>query len=197
QATTHWALADELSRGFPNVRVRADVLYLEDGPVTTAAGAAAGIDLCLHVIRVDYGAAVANAAARATVVTPVRAGGQAQFVETPLPADNGTTLAGTRMWALARLDRPLALKDLAAHARVSVRSLTRGFHAETGLSPQRWLSQQRVDRARQLLETTNLTVDQVARRCGIGSGESLRQHMVRQVGLTPSAYRAAFTQLDP
>lgn len=195
EATTHWAFADELGRAFPNVRVRPDVLYLTDGPVTTAAGSSAGIDLCLHVIRLDHGAAVANTVARAAVVTPVRAGGQTQYVDTPLPDDTPTDLAGTRLWALANLDRPLSLADLAANAHVSVRTLTRVFHAETGLSPQRWLARQRIERAKELLETTRLTVDQIARGCGLGSAESLRQHLHRQIGLSPSAYRAGFTRL--
>ncbi|MFI7669710.1 GlxA family transcriptional regulator [Nocardia sp. NPDC049526] len=193
-ATTHWGLADELAAMFPDVTVRADALFIEDGPVTTAAGAAAGIDLCLHLIRTDYGATVANAAARAAVVTPVRPGGQAQFVDSPLPPENGLTLSATRTWALERLDTPLSLDDLATHARTSVRTLTRRFHEETGLSPQKWLLHQRIQRARELLESTTLPMDQVARHSGIGSAESLRQHMIRHVGLPPSAYRTSFTR---
>ncbi|WP_433759334.1 GlxA family transcriptional regulator [Nocardia sp. CA-135398] len=193
-ATTHWGLADELAAMFPDVTVRSDALFIEDGPVTTAAGAAAGIDLCLHLIRTDYGATVANAAARAAVVTPVRPGGQAQFVDSPLPPENGLTLSATRTWALERLDTPLSLDELATHARTSVRTLTRRFHEETGLSPQKWLLHQRIQRARELLESTTLPMDQVARHSGIGSAESLRQHMIRHVGLPPSAYRASFTR---
>ncbi|MEU0500085.1 helix-turn-helix domain-containing protein [Nocardia sp. NPDC005998] len=193
-ATTHWGLADELAAMFPDVTVRSDALFIEDGPVTTAAGAAAGIDLCLHLIRTDYGATVANAAARAAVVTPVRPGGQAQFVDSPLPPENGLSLSATRTWALERLDTPLSLDDLATHARTSVRTLTRRFHEETGLSPQKWLLHQRIQRARELLESTTLPMDQVARHSGIGSAESLRQHMIRHVGLPPSAYRASFTR---
>ncbi|WP_280496082.1 GlxA family transcriptional regulator [Nocardia asiatica] len=193
-ATTHWALADELAADHPDVTVRSDALFIEDGPLTTAAGAAAGIDLCLHLIRADYGATVANAAARTAVVTPVRHGGQAQFVDAPLPAENGVTLADTRAWALRRLDLPLSLEDLAAHARTSVRTLTRRFHEETGLSPRKWLLHQRLQRARELLESTTLPMDQVARHSGIGSAESLRQHMIRHVGVPPSRYRASFTR---
>ncbi|MGW6425597.1 GlxA family transcriptional regulator [Nocardia sp. NPDC055053] len=192
-ATTHWALADELARAHPSVRVRADALFVEDGPVTTSAGAAAGIDLCLHLIRVDYGATVANEAARAAVVTPVRPGGQAQFVDTALPPDDDLSLSATRSWALARLDTPLSLAELAGHANTSVRTLTRRFHEETGLSPQKWLLHQRIHRARELLESTSLPIDQVARHSGIGSAESLRQHMIRQLGVPPSTYRANFT----
>ncbi|GIG64187.1 GlxA family transcriptional regulator [Phytomonospora endophytica] len=191
-ATTHWGLAEEFAGAFPAVDVRPDVLFVDEGPVLTSAGAAAGIDLCLHLVRSDHGSAVAAAAARATVVTPVRSGGQAQFIEHPLPPENGGSLAATRDWALARLDRTLGLTELAAHARMSVRTLTRRFRAETGVSPQQWLLRQRIERARAILESTTLPVDRVARESGIGSAESLRQHMIRHVGLTPSAYRAAF-----
>ncbi|WP_406232457.1 GlxA family transcriptional regulator [Nocardia sp. NBC_01009] len=193
-ATTHWGLADELATMFPDVTVRSDALFIEDGPLTTAAGAAAGIDLCLHLIRCDYGATIANAAARAAVVTPVRPGGQAQFVDAPLPPENGLSLAATRNWAMERLDTPLSLDELAGHARTSVRTLTRRFHEETGLSPQKWLLHQRIQRARELLESTTLPMDQVARHSGIGSAESLRQHMIRHVGVPPTAYRASFTR---
>ncbi|MFE1558545.1 GlxA family transcriptional regulator [Streptomyces sp. NPDC058734] len=191
-ATTHWALAEEMRRAFPSVQVDADRLFAEDGPVITGAGSAAGIDLCLHLISADYGAAVANAAARAAVVTPVRHGGQAQFVQTPLPARTDSSLDAARIWALQHLDQPIALRDLAGQAGVSVRTLTRRFTAETGVTPFQWLLQQRLLRARELLETTALTVDQVAGRCGLGSGESLRQHLNRQIGMTPAAYRGAF-----
>ncbi|MFF6787761.1 GlxA family transcriptional regulator [Streptomyces filamentosus] len=193
-ATTHWGLAEELRSAFPSVRVDADRLFAEDGPVLTGAGSAAGIDLCLHLIDRDYGAAVANEAARAAVVTPVRPGGQAQFVRTPLPARTDSSLDGARVWALGHLDRPISLGDLAARAGVSVRTLTRRFTAETGVTPFEWLLQQRLLRARELLETTELTVDHVAARSGLGSGESLRQHLNRRIGMTPAAYRRAFAR---
>ncbi|MFF4623768.1 GlxA family transcriptional regulator [Nonomuraea jabiensis] len=194
RATTHWGLAGDLAARFPSVDVRPDVLFVEDEGIFTSAGAAAAIDLCLHLIRLDYGAAVANTAARLAVVSPVRPGGQAQFIETPLPPERGTSLAPTRAWALEHLDRPLTLADLARHARISVRTLTRRFHAETGLSPLQWLLHRRVDRARELLETTGLPMDQVAGRSGLGSADSLRKHLVSRVGLTPTAYRASFTR---
>ncbi|MGW4961760.1 GlxA family transcriptional regulator [Nonomuraea sp. NPDC004186] len=194
RATTHWGLAGDLAARFPSIDVRPDVLFVEDGGIFTSAGAAAAIDLCLHLIRLDYGAAVANTAARLAVVSPVRPGGQAQFIETPLPPERGTSLAPTRAWALEHLDRPLTLADLARHARISVRTLTRRFHAETGLSPLQWLLHRRVDRARELLETTGLPMDQVAGRSGLGSADSLRKHLVSRVGLTPTAYRASFTR---
>ncbi|WP_439677301.1 GlxA family transcriptional regulator [Embleya sp. MST-111070] len=194
-ATTYWTMTDEFRRRFPAVDLRPDVLYVEDGPILTSAGLSAGIDLCLHLIRTDHGAAIANTVARLVVAAPVRPGGQAQFIETPLPAENGVSLAETRAWALARLDHPLTLADLAAHANTSVRTLTRRFHAEAGLSPLQWLLHQRIDRARELLESTNLTMEQVAHNSGIGTTDSLRKHLLRRTGLTPSGYRAAFTRM--
>ncbi|GAA3445980.1 GlxA family transcriptional regulator [Planomonospora venezuelensis] len=195
-ATTHWALAEALAARHPAVEVRPDVLYVDDGRVLTSAGAAAAIDLCLHLVRLDHGAAAANAVARAAVVSPVRPGGQAQFITTPLPPERGTWLAGTRAWALAHLDRPLTLKDLAAHTGTSVRTLTRRFHSETGLSPLQWLLHRRIDRARELLETTDLPMDEIAWQSGLGSADSLRKHLVGRVGLTPSAYRAGFRRTE-
>ncbi|WP_430393221.1 GlxA family transcriptional regulator [Actinacidiphila reveromycinica] len=194
-ATTYWAYTRQFAEKYPDVVIQPDVLYVQDDRILTSSGYAAGIDLCLHLVRTDYGAAVANHVSRLALVAPVRPGGQAQFTDTPLPAETGTSLAGTRAWAMTRLDRPLALTDLARHAAVSVRTLSRRFHAETGLSPLQWLLHQRLDRARELLETTTLPVDQVARASGLGTADSLRQHLVRRVGLTPSDYRATFTRL--
>jgi transcriptional regulator GlxA family with amidase domain len=193
-ATTYWPYTDELARRFPRVSVQPSVLFTDDGGVLTSAGVAAGIDLCLHMIRGDHGAAVANRTARLVVVAPVRHGGQRQFIDSPLPPERGISLAATRAWAVERLADELTLADLAANARTSVRNLTRRFHAETGLSPLQWLLRQRVDRARELLESTTLPMDQVARHAGLGTAESLRQHFVRRVGVTPSAYRASFTR---
>lgn len=192
-ATTHWGLADEFRAAFPAVHLDAEVLFADEGRILTGAGSAAGIDLCLHLIRRDCGAAVANAAARASVVTPVRMGGQSQFVDTPLPPETGSSLAAARTWALQHLDRPISLPDLAREANVSVRTLNRRFMAETGSTPFQWLLQQRLQRARELLEATELSIDQVARRSGFGTAESLRQHLVRHIGLAPRAYRDAFT----
>jgi transcriptional regulator GlxA family with amidase domain len=177
------------------VNVQPSVLYTDDGSVLTSAGVAAGVDLCLHMVRLDYGAAVANKVARLAVVAPVRPGGQQQFIDSPLPPEHGTSLAGTRAWALERLADNITLTDLAAHAHTSVRNLTRRFQAETGLSPLQWLLHQRVNRARDLLESTTLPMDQVARLSGLGSSESLRQHFARRVGLTPSAYRSSYTHV--
>jgi len=193
-ATTHWGLAAEFRAAFPAVHLDAEVLFADEGQIVTGAGSAAGIDLCLHLIRRDYGSVTANAAARVAVVTPVRMGGQAQFVDTPLPPETGASLAEARAWALARLDRPISLDDLAREARISVRTLNRRFTAETGMTPFQWLLQQRLQRARELLEATEFSVDQVARRSGFGTAESLRQHLTRHLGLTPRAYRDNFTR---
>ena len=192
RATTHWHLLDELARTFPRVRAEQE-LYVEDGPVLTSAGAAAVIELCLHLVRTDHGAAAAAAAGSLVVAAPARDAAQPQ-PRPPAPArpaasaDRSTD--ATRAWAGARLHTPIAAADLAAHARVSARTLSRRFHAETGLSPLRWLLWQRVDLARQLLETTDLTMDRIAERAGLGSPDSLRKHFVADLGVTPSAYRA-------
>lgn len=194
RATTHWAWATEFQDRFPAVDVDPTVLFVDEGDALTSAGLAAGIDLCLHLIRTDLGAAAANAAARYTVVSPIRTGGQAQFIAAPTPTNGDRSLAATRAWAGDRLAEPLGLADLAAHAGVSVRTLTRRFQAETGLSPLQWLLQQRIDLARELLETTDLPIDAVARRSGLGTADSLRAHLQRRVGLTPTAYRTAFSR---
>lgn len=197
RATTYWRRAEEFADRFPAVELDPRVLFVDEGQVLTSAGLAAGIDLCLHMIRKDFGSAVANAAARRAVVSPVRHGGQAQFIAAPLPADDRLSLADTRAWALERLDRRLTLHDLARHASVSVRTLTRRFRAETGQTPLQWLLQQRIEHARELLESTALPVDEVARRSGLGTADSLRMHLIRRVGLTPTAYRAGFTLRPP
>ncbi|MEV7195230.1 helix-turn-helix domain-containing protein [Streptomyces sp. NPDC093510] len=192
-ATTHWHVADDFQRSFPRIKVDADVLFVDDGDVLTAAGVAAGIDLCLHVIRRDHGAAVANHVARVCVVPPWRDGGQAQYIERPVPEPTLATTAATRAWALERLQEPLPLGELAAHARMSLRTFTRRFQEETGMSPGRWLTAQRIELARQLLESSDLPVDVVAHRSGFGTGNSLRQHMRAVLGVSPVAYRRTFT----
>jgi transcriptional regulator GlxA family with amidase domain len=192
RATTHWQFADRLARRFPAVRVEPEVLYVEDGPIVTSAGAAAGIDAALHVVRREHGAAVANALARRMVVPAHRDGGQAQYVETPLPAPAGDGLAPVLDWAAAHLDEPLTVAGLAGRAGMSERSFARHFRSTTGTTPHRWLLEQRVRRAEQLLETTDLPVDAVAGRCGFGHPDTLRHHFAARRGTTPQAHRRAF-----
>jgi transcriptional regulator GlxA family with amidase domain len=191
-ATTHWADADRFQRMFPRVRVDPDVLFIDDGDVLTSAGVAAGLDLCLHMVRRDHGTAVANEVARRTVVPPHRDGGQAQYIERPVPDPQQATTTAARAWALGRLHEPIQLRDMAAQEAMSVRTFTRRFREETGVSPGQWLTQQRVERARQLLESTGLSVDQVARRAGFGTAQSMRQHLQAALGVTPTAYRRTF-----
>jgi len=192
RATTHWRWAARLAERFPAVRVDPEVLYVDEGDVLTSAGIAAGIDLCLHLVRRDHGAEAANAVARQIVVPPHRAGGQAQFIERPVPARDGGGLEATRAWALARLEQPLTVAALARHACVSERTFARRFRAETGTTPLRWLHAQRIDHARRLLEASDLPVELVARRCGFGSAAVLRQHFRRATAATPTGYRRAF-----
>jgi transcriptional regulator GlxA family with amidase domain len=191
-ATTHWAWADQFRRLYPDVELRPDVLFVDDGDVLTSAGVGAGIDLCLHAIRNDFGSDVANRTARRCVVPPWRDGGQSQFIERPVPVTGDTGTAATRAWALQRLDEPLDLRSLARHARMSVRTFTRRFREETGSSPAEWLALQRVEHARRLLETTDLPIDAVARRAGFGTAVSLRQRLHATIGVAPSAYRRTF-----
>ncbi|MER7834481.1 helix-turn-helix domain-containing protein [Streptomyces sp. NPDC096040] len=191
-ATTHWALADRFRRMFPHVLLDPGVLFIDDGDVLTSAGAASGVDVCLHIVRSDHGSAVANSVARQCVVPPWRDGGQAQYIEQPVPDEGTTGTAATRAWALANLERPLALRELAEHARMSQRTFARRFQDETGVSPGRWLIQQRVHRARHLLETSDLGIDRIAAEVGFATGTSLRQHLHATIGVSPQAYRNTF-----
>ncbi|MDO0927215.1 helix-turn-helix domain-containing protein [Streptomyces sp. TG1A-8] len=191
-ATTHWAEAERLQRMFPRIRVDADVLFVDDGDVLTSAGVAAGIDLCLHMVRRDHGTAVANDIARRTVVPPHRDGGQAQYIHRPVPDPQLSTTAAARAWALGRLHEPIQLRDMAEQEAMSVRTFTRRFREEVGVSPGQWLTQQRVERARHLLESTDLGVDRIARAAGFGTAQSMRQHLQQSLGVTPTAYRRTF-----
>jgi transcriptional regulator GlxA family with amidase domain len=191
-ATTHWREAAHFQRTFPQVTVDEDVLFVDSGDILTSAGAAAGVDVCLHLVRRDHGSAVANQVARRCVVPPWRDGGQAQYIEQPVPEPSTATTVPTRAWALERLHRPLSLTELAGHARMSVRTFTRRFRAEVGLTPGNWLTAQRVELARQLLETSDLSIDHVAHRAGFGSANSLRQHLRTALGTSPAAYRRTF-----
>ncbi|MFF4777749.1 GlxA family transcriptional regulator [Microtetraspora fusca] len=196
-AVTHWYHVRRFQRLFPRVRLDPDVLFIDDGDVLTSAGVASGIDLCLHVVRRDHGSEVANRAARRCVTPPFREGGQAQYIERPLPDPGGAGTAPTRAWMLERLHEPVDLAELAAHARMSVRTFTRRFREETGLSPARWLTGRRVEQARHLLETTDLSVDEIARKSGFGTAVSLRQHLHAAVGVAPLAYRQTFRSRVP
>ncbi|MEU0506169.1 helix-turn-helix domain-containing protein [Nocardia sp. NPDC005998] len=190
RAATHWKHVPALIERYPEIDVDPTVLYIDDGQICTSAGTMAGMDLCIHLIRKDLGSQAANAAARNMVVPPHRAGGQAQYLESPVPAyasDSG--LAATLQWALQRLDEPLTVADLAEHASMSERTLARRFHAELGGTPLQWLLTQRLIRAREFLEGTDLPVDAVAARCGLGSAANLRAHFGREVGISPSEYR--------
>ncbi|MEV6247897.1 helix-turn-helix domain-containing protein [Streptomyces sp. NPDC051742] len=191
-ATTHWALAEVFQSWFPKVALDPDVLFVDDGDVLTSAGAGSGVDVCLHLVRKDHGAAVANQVARMCVVPPWRDGGQAQYIERPVPETTASGTSATRQWALENLREPLALSELADHARMSLRTFARRFNEEVGMSPGRWLIQQRVARARQLLESTDLPVDDIAGEVGFATGTSLRQHLHAAIGVTPLAYRRTF-----
>ncbi|WP_129667499.1 GlxA family transcriptional regulator [Phytoactinopolyspora endophytica] len=191
-ATTHWNHAAEFSREFPAVLLDPDVLFVDDGDVLTSAGAAAGVDLCLHLIRRDQGSTTANAVARSCVVAPWREGGQAQFIDAPMPDHEDASTASTRAWAMERLDADLTLASMAKHASMSIRTFTRRFRDETGTSPNRWLTRQRVDYARRLLESTDLPIDQIAGATGLGTSASLRSHLRTAIGVSPSTYRRTF-----
>ncbi|MFJ9809147.1 helix-turn-helix domain-containing protein [Streptomyces sp. NPDC101158] len=191
-ATTHWAHTQELARRHPRVTVDPDVLYVDNGGVLTSAGKAAAMDLCLHLVRLDHGSAVANTVARRLVVPPHRDGGQAQFVTTPVPAPGNHPLAGLFPWALQRLDQPLTVEDLARQARMSSRHLGRHFRSVTGTTPLQWLLAQRIRHAQELLETTEDTVDTIATATGMGTATTLRRHFARTVGVPPDTYRRTF-----
>ncbi|MEV6303267.1 helix-turn-helix domain-containing protein [Actinoplanes sp. NPDC051861] len=192
RATTHWAHTDLLRGRFPAIDVDPDVLYIDEGRVLTSAGKAAGMDLCLHLVRLDHGTAVANSLARTLVIPPHRDGGQAQFIPAAVTHGRNHVLAGLLPWVLERLDQPLTVTDLARHAGMSSRNLARHFAAVTGVAPLRWLLTQRVARARELLETSDLSVEQIAARTGMGTATTLRRHFNQQVGVPPEGYRRTF-----
>ncbi|MFA9431063.1 helix-turn-helix domain-containing protein [Egicoccus sp. AB-alg2] len=192
-ATTHWAYADRFRTRFPRVRLDPRVLYVDDGQILTSAGTAAGLDLCLHLVRLDHGAEVANGVARMVVTPPHREGGQAQYIERPLAAPGrGSELQPTLEWALTRLDEPLSVGVLARHASMSPRTFARRFRQVAGTTPGEWLLEQRLTLARRLLETTDGTVDWVAHRCGFASAATLRHHFAQRLATSPRAYRFTF-----
>lgn len=192
RATTHWQHADELARRHPRVDVDGDVLFIDEGDVVTSAGVAAGLDLCLHLVRRDLGAQAAAATARRTVMPLQRDGGQAQFIEHRRPRTRDSTLQPTLHWMEAELHRPLTLEEIGAHAGMSVRHLNRRFREQTGTTPLQWLLRARIHRAQELLETTALSVERVADRSGFGSAATLRHHFARLAGTSPQAYRTMF-----
>ncbi|MYW01618.1 helix-turn-helix domain-containing protein [Streptomyces sp. SID3343] len=192
RATSHWAHAGELASLFPAIGVDPDVLYIDHGDVATSAGAAAGIDLCLHVVREDHGAAYAATVARNMVMPPHREGGQLQYATPPPPARLDGSLAPVLEWALGRLAEPVGVTDLAARAGVSPRTLARRFAEQLGVTPGRWLLTRRVDAARVLLESSDAPLDTVAHESGLSSATNMRRRFLDVVGTTPGAYRRAF-----
>jgi len=192
RATTHWECAPLFREWYPQVALDENVLFVRDDRVHTSAGAAAGIDLCLDMVRADFGARVAGSAARRCVVAPFREGGQAQFIDRPVPDSPGSSTASLREWALRHLAQPLTVGDLARRANVSHRTLERRFLEEVGVSPRRWLTRQRLNRARELLEGTDLSIDEIAAAVGYATATSLRKHLVTHLGTLPSSYRRTF-----
>jgi len=196
-ATTHWRYIDELRSRYPLIDVRPDVLYIDNDRILTSAGSAAGIDLGLHIIRLDHGPEVANEVARRMVVPTHRDGGQAQFIPQPVAYEDDLSIGTTLDWALAELDSPLTTKSMASHAKMSERTFARRFAEATGTTPHKWLTANRVKRARDLLETTSLNIEQVASGSGLGSAANLRHHFQREVRITPTQYRRTFSRKEP
>jgi transcriptional regulator GlxA family with amidase domain len=195
-ATTHWESTERLASLYPSVRVDPKVLYVDDGDVLTSAGAAASLDLSLHMVRLDHGADVANAMARRSVVPPHRDGGQAQYVEMPVPEPAADAFNATLAWATEHLDEQLTVADLAAHAHMSPRTFARRFRATTGVPPHQWIVRQRVLRAQGLLESTDEPIERVAQLTGFGAASALRVHFQRLLDTSPQAYRRTFRRSD-
>jgi AraC family transcriptional regulator, transcriptional activator FtrA len=194
-ATTHWTECADLARQYPRVRVDPGVLYVDDGDLLTSAGSAASLDLCLHVVQRDYGTEIASTVARDLVVPLYRPGGQAQYIETPLPAvRDGDLFADTISWLRAHLAEPVTVADLAARSAMSPRTFARRFVASTGTTPLAWISRERIRLAQRLLETSDLPVDMVARSSGFGGPDNLRKHFSRALRTTPQAYRRTFRE---
>jgi transcriptional regulator GlxA family with amidase domain len=196
RATTHWRAAGELARLYPRTKVDVDVLYVDNGSVLTSAGAAAGLDLCLHLVRRDYGASVAAHVARAAVMPLERAGGQAQFIEHRLPDTSGS-MGSLVVWMERNLKHNLTLSAIARHARMSTRTLSRRFAQRVGLSPAQWVATARVRRAQLLLETTPLSIEDIAADAGFRSASVLREHFKSTVGVSPAAWRRSFASSGP
>jgi transcriptional regulator GlxA family with amidase domain len=193
KATTHWMYAQKMAEMYPKVDVDPDVLYVQDGRIITSAGTAAGLDACLHLLRQELGAELTNKIARRMVVPPQRDGGQAQFIDKPLPATTSLSLAPVTDWMLDNLRLDLTVEQLASKAHMSPRTFARRFKADFGATPAAWLSRQRIIHAQRLLESTDLGLDRVAYESGFGSAAVLRQNFARVLGTTPTAYRARFS----
>jgi len=193
RATTHWRSTEEFGRRFPLVEVDPDVLYVQWGRIITSAGTAAGVDASLHLLRQVIGVEHANSIARSMVVAPHRDGGQAQFIDRPVPDCTGSSLAPVTDWMIDNLHRELSVEELAARALMSPRTFARRFKAELGATPAAWLARQRILHAQRLLERTDWAVERIAGECGFGSAAVLRQNFSRVLGLSPAAYRARFT----
>jgi transcriptional regulator GlxA family with amidase domain len=196
RATTHWAAATEFARQFPQIEVDANVLFVDNGQILTSAGAAAGLDLCLYLIRRDYGSAVAAHAARTSVMPLERTGGQAQFIVHVAPASQSATLEPLLRWMEEHARRPLSLAELAAQTNTSIRTLSRRFMEQTGTTPLHWLNHCRIRQAQALLETTDHTVERIAEQTGFGSATTFRDRFKRLVGISPQAYRRSFRGRD-
>ncbi|MGC4935251.1 GlxA family transcriptional regulator [Gordonia sp. DT30] len=192
RCTTHWRYGEKLARMFPDAKVDTDVLFVDDGPITTSAGTAAGIDASLHLVREEWGSAIANRIARRMVVSPHRDGGQRQFIDAPVPTCADEGFGELLDWMITHLDHDVSVDDLAARMHMSGRTFARRFVDEVGMPPRRWLTEQRVLHAKHLLETTALSVDEVGRLAGFASATLLRHHFTTTVGVAPVVYRRRF-----
>lgn len=194
RATTHWRYADALQRRYPRIQVDRNVLYVDEGQILTSAGSAAGLDLCLHLVRRDFGPAVANQVARRLVISPHRDGGQSQFLERPVESRERGPLSALLDRINRRLGEPMPVAELARYAAMSERTFMRRFRDTTGMTPADWITRMRVDRARELLESTALSIEGIAGKVGLGTATTLRHHFRKKVGVSPVEYRRRFTQ---
>lgn len=197
RVTTHWRFADRLRERFPRVEVDPDVLYIDDGQILTSAGTAAGIDLSLHIVRLDYGAEIANQVARRIVMPPHRDGGQAQYIEAPMPSDADEGMTALLAWIVEHLDDELGVEQLALRAMMSPRTLARRFKAQTGTTPLDWVLRQRIALAQRMLESTDLPIEIIATRAGFGTPVTMRHHFGKRVRTSPQAYRRTFRGASP